>query len=88
MAKPVRLLIDELAACCGFFSNESKVNNCYNCNHPEPPEIEFDEELSRVVGKCLRCGCPIGVCVDGYDMMEVFDESVKQKILEHRKEVS
>lgn len=79
--KPVCLLMDELASCCGFLSSESQVNNYYNCTNPEQTEKEFDEKLKKDVGKCLRCSCPVAMCVDGHDLMEVFDEALKHRIV-------
>ena len=77
----MRLLIDELAQVCGFFSGDSSVGNYYNCDHPKQEETEFDDALGKEVGKCLRCSCPVASQVgDAGDLMQVFDKELLSKL--------
>lgn len=80
-------MLDELALVCGFFGHYSHiVNNGYNCNHPKQEQKEFDRELHRKVGMCLRTSCPLANHVDDTpeddleDMMEVYDQELLLKL--------
>lgn len=86
MRQRIRFLIDELVQICGFFGGYSRVNNYYNCDHPKQEETEFDDELGREVGKCLRCSCPVASHIgpDSGDMMRIFDEELLLKLGGHR----
>jgi len=60
--------LDTLASRCGYFfnscltkgyENKPKVNNGYNCSHPE------QEEQEEGLGWCLAVSCPLCYSADG-----------------------
>ena len=75
------MLMDMVAARCGFFSREGSINNGYHCSHPSQEITEFDDELKKTVGLCLHNSCPVacraerdsrGRFTDDADSMDVF----------------
>ncbi len=92
MTQTVVVSLDILTGYCGFFSSESIINNYYNCDHNNPPDTEYDDELGRIVGCCFSFDCPVASALykeDGYsesdNMMTVYDPSVRKNIVDATK---
>lgn len=61
------LTLDELTKVCGFFSEESIVNNHYNCKHPECEDGDIDPKTGKWVGACISFNCPIAYTIKDSD---------------------
>ena len=94
LAGEIVISIDTLIQYCGFFTNNSIVNNYYNCLHPAQTDKELDPEIGEKVGKCFCHSCPVAYqtyketetdertpYVDYDQMMIVSAQEVKDRIM-------
>jgi len=86
--KPEMMTLNQLTQVCGFFSEESSVNNYYNCLHPENEDQEEDETLNKKIGKCIHFYCPVASDQEEEDFdgwsgdhkMQIHDETLLKKL--------
>jgi len=70
--------IDELTDICGFFNSETRVNNCYGCNHPDQESSDIDEDTGLRQGKCYSFSCPVATEADLQDLKELDAERYEE----------
>ena len=82
----LHMTMDMVAEICGYFSEKSSVGNFYNCSHPKQENKEVDEETGKVIGKCVRCGCPVAhrYTDKDDDAMEIHDPKIIAFLNRHR----
>jgi hypothetical protein len=67
--------IDELTQVCGFFTNETTVNNHYGCTHPKQEEKgDICDITGCEHGKCMSYSCPLGHAADLEDLKNLNTE--------------
>lgn len=58
------MTLDGLTRICGYFNNETPVNNHYGCDHPDCDDTELDEDAGKQQGRCMPWACPFGTSLN------------------------